>query len=211
VAEKPCVGKVVTSTDPLAVREGDGTMHSISLQLLEIRQERSLGSRGALLGALVGFVGGGIYGYATHEDSSGGTGDRFCFNPFDRELRAFAFARFPPARAARGVKASMPAGQPMPTKAVLRWTWAQGDSWSPAPPVGSGPTHCGRGRRSNAISRYWKGAARAPTGAYGRVGYPGQDELEVCFTASPARRILRGAPPHRERWRTRCAQIARAL
>jgi hypothetical protein len=93
--EQPCVGHVVTSTDPLVVREGDGTMHSVphqQIQLLEIRQERSLGSREAVLGGLVGFVGGGIYGYATHEDSCEGTGDMFCFNPFERELRAFAFA-----------------------------------------------------------------------------------------------------------------------
>jgi hypothetical protein len=91
--EQPCIGRVVSAADPLVVREEDGTMHYIparQIELLEIRRTRSLRSREAMLGGLVGAFVGGAFGYASYRDDCEGSGEMFCFD-FGPALDAAVF------------------------------------------------------------------------------------------------------------------------
>jgi hypothetical protein len=68
--EQPCIGKVVSATDPLVVREKDGTMHYIptrQVELLEVARRRDR-SPETLLGTLLGLAAGGAIGWAMYTE-----------------------------------------------------------------------------------------------------------------------------------------------
>jgi hypothetical protein len=68
--EQPCIGKVVSATDPLVVREKDGTTHYIptrQVELLEVARRRDR-SPETLLGTLLGLAAGGAIGWAMYTE-----------------------------------------------------------------------------------------------------------------------------------------------
>jgi hypothetical protein len=68
---QPCIGRVVSTADPLVVRERDGTLHSIpahEVELLEIARRRDF-SPEAILGTFAGMAAGGAIGWAIYTDA----------------------------------------------------------------------------------------------------------------------------------------------